>query len=57
MLHDMDTKRTDDEYSDEESRQRFESALRGARMVGPKPRKGPQKPAKRKRKIRRKPDR
>jgi hypothetical protein len=57
MLHDMNTKRTDDEYSDEESRQRFESALRGARMVGPKPRKGPQKPAKRKRKLRRKPDR
>jgi hypothetical protein len=32
----MDTKKTDEEYSEQEARRRFEAALRGAKIVGHK---------------------
>jgi hypothetical protein len=41
-------------YSEQETQQRITAAVRGARIVGHKPMKGPAKPAKRKRILRRK---
>lgn len=46
-----------DQYSEQETQQRFEVALRGARTVGHKSKNVPTKRAKRKRTLRRKPDR
>jgi hypothetical protein len=50
----MDKNRSDDQFSEQETQQRFEAALRGARTVGHKPMKESAKPAKRKRALRRK---
>jgi hypothetical protein len=33
----MNTKRSDDQYDQQESKQRFETAIRGARIAGHKP--------------------
>jgi len=44
----MSQKKTDEQFSPEETKQRFEAALRGARVAGSKPMAGPErKPAKR----------
>jgi hypothetical protein len=48
---------SDDKFTKEETEQRFRAALRGARIVGHKPKGAPTKPAKRKRVLRRKVDR
>jgi hypothetical protein len=44
------SQKSDDEFSPEETKRRFEAALRGARIAGSKPMAGPaKKPARRKR--------
>jgi hypothetical protein len=37
LANPMNTKRSDDQYDQQESKQRFEAALRGARIAGHKP--------------------
>jgi hypothetical protein len=49
--------KSDEQYSEQETQQRITAAVRGARIVGHKPKGGSAKRAKRKRALRRKTDR